>query len=662
MLNSLAGQIAAELDALRVRHRLRSCLCARGASRVTVTLDGQQLTSFCSNDYLGMACNPALERAASEACERSGFGAGASRLVSGTAPEHLALEARLASLVRAEAALLFPSGYQANLGIITALAGPGDLIVADRAVHASLIDACRLSRAKLAFFRHADLRNAETHFRRLGPRARRRFLVTESLFSMDGDIAALPDLASLASASDATLIVDEAHAIGSLGPQGAGLCAHFGVEPDVLVGTLGKAVGASGAFVAGSSNLRSYLVNVARSFLFTTAVPPPVAAAALAAVDIITSPSGDLLRSRLRENLAILHASLGLPRYPLASPIVPLLLGTDEAALRASLHLRESGFLVPAIRPPAVREGTARLRITLSALHTPAQISALAAALAELPIDRPTSRPARPPVSSPSPAITSPSPALLRPPDKAGLILLGTDTGVGKSTVAVALLHLLVSRGHRPIPFKPVETGTASGPSDATRLLAACGRPDLPLDVVCPLSFPHPVAPAAAAASAGTVITLTLLLKAAASAQAHGHPLLVESAGGLLTPYGEQLTSCDLAQALGFPVLLIARNALGTINHTALALAELRRRALPLLGTVLVTTQPGSTPDQRTNLRLIAELTGHTPLGVLPYVQPPTPSLLASKLESSVDLSPVLAVLEERGSPSLRSPPSPAIP
>lgn len=636
--------MAAELDALRARHRLRSCFCTSGPSRVTVTLDGQELTSFCSNDYLGMACDPALEQAAAEAWSRSGFGAGASRLLGGTLPEHLALEARLAALVKAEAALLFPSGYQANLGAITALAGPGDLIVADRAVHASLIDACRLSRAKLALFPHSDLGRADNCLRRLGPHARRRLLVTESLFSMDGDISALPDLAALARANDAALVVDEAHAIGSLGPQGAGMCAHFGVTPDVLVGTLGKAIGASGAFVAGPVALRSYLVNSARSFLFTTAVPPPVAAAALAAVDIIASREGDLLRRSLRENSAQLRAALGLPQHALAAPIVPLILGDDETAVLASTHLRARGFLVPAIRPPTVREGTARLRITLSAQHTPEQVAALAASLADLPALPSTTRPLHPASPSPPAPIASAPASLAVPPPKSGILLLGTDTNVGKSTVAVALLHLLRSRGHRPMPFKPVETGIASAPSDAARLRAACGRPDLPLSLVCPLSFPDPVAPAAAAASAGVIITLQLLLEATGSALAHGAPLLVETAGGLLTPYGDHLTSCDLAQALGFPVLLISRNALGTVNHTALALAEIRRRSLPLLGTILVTTQSSSTPDQPTNSRLITELTGHAPLGVLPYLPVPTPSLLADALKSSIDLRPILSL------------------
>ena len=642
MLPSLSNQLTAELIALRDRHRLRSCHALEGPSRVNVTSDGLRLTSFCSNDYLGLACHPALARAAAEASARSGFGAAASRLVSGTMPEHLALEDALASLVGAEAALLFPTGYQANLGAITSLAGPQDLIVADRANHASIIDACRLSRSKLAFYRHLDLARAEKHLTHFGPAARRRFLVTESLFSMDGDVAPLLELLTLARAHDAALIVDEAHAIGCLGPSGGGLCAHFGVRPDVLVGTLGKAIGASGAFVAGSTGLRDYLTNCARTFLFTTALPPPVAAAALAAVRTVTSSDGDLVRRALRDRVTQLRSLLALPPDPFASPILPWILGPDDHALRAASHLRDKGILVQAIRPPTVRENTARLRITLSAQHTPEQVATLADAIASLDLDlshpSATAGPHAEPTSTPSlPLSRGPW-----PPSNDGIFLLGTDTAVGKSTVALALLHLLISRGRRPVPFKPVETGADPQPSDALRLLAASNRADIPLHVVCPFSFPSPLPAAAAAAAAGLALSIATLLSAAAIARSYGTPLVVESAGGLLSPYSDRVTSADLATALGFPVILVSRNALGTINHTSLAIAEIRRRALPLAGILLVNTQPCATPDQAFNPSLIAQLTGDTPLGILPYLDSPTPDRLAAALEAAADLRPIL--------------------
>jgi 8-amino-7-oxononanoate synthase len=644
VLPSLSHQIAADLQALQSLSRLRTCPNLAGASRVQLNLDGRPVISFCSNDYLGLACDPRLQAAASEAAANSGFGASASRLVAGNHPEHIALEHALASFLFQPAALLFPTGYQANLGVLTALAGPDDLIVADRAVHASILDGCRLSRAKLAIYPHLDALAAERHLTRLGPTKRRRFLVTESLFSMDGDVAPLDSLSAIASAHDAALVVDEAHAFGSLGPAGRGLCAQFGIHPDVFIGTLGKALGASGAFVAGTSDLRAYLLNHARGFIFTTGLPVPVAAAAHAALRILSSPEGDGLRHRLSHLTTLLRSHLTLPTPSISSPILPFTVGSDQLAVDASLHLLDRGFFVQAIRPPTVKEGTSRLRITLSSRHTEQQVAALAEAIASYP----SPHIAAPPPTFPFPRLCPsifrdlPPPPSLADPIR-GLFLLGTDTGVGKTTVAVALLHILASRGIPAVPFKPVETGATPLPADAVRLLAASKRLDIPLAVVCPLAFPQPIAPAAA--SHDSPFTLPDLLAHAHQAASHGGPLIVESAGGLLTPYATNFATVDLAAALGLPVVLIARNALGTVNHTALAVAELRRRELPLLGIILVTTVPVPTPDHNSNLALIAEVTGLAPLGILPFVHSQTPADLAAELTANVDLRPIFDVL-----------------
>jgi 8-amino-7-oxononanoate synthase len=609
-----------------------------------VTLEGRPVISFSSNDYLGLACDQRLQIAASEAAATSGFGASASRLVAGNHPEHIALENALASFLSQPDALVFPTGYQANLGVLTALAGPDDLIVADRAVHASLLDGFRLSSAKVAFYPHLDAQAAERHLSRLGPLKRRRFLVTESLFSMDGDVAPLDSLANIASANDAALIVDEAHAFGTLGPSGRGLCAQLGIQPDVLIGTLGKTLGASGAFVAGTSGLCAFLVNHARSFLFTTGLPVPVAAAAHAALQILSSTEGDALRLRLCHLSSLLRSHLGLPEPPIASPILPIIIGSDQLALAASLHLLNQGFFVQAIRPPTVREGTSRLRVTLSSHHTEEQVSALAEAITSFsPPSIPSFTPPVPhtrPTNAKSPPTT---PSSNSPIPIHGIILLGTDTGVGKTTVAVALLHILASRGITPIPFKPVETGAAPFPADAYRLLAASQRHDIPLAVVCPIAFPEPIAPAAAARD--SPITLPELVAYARQAANHGGPLVVESAGGLLTPYGPGLTPSDLAAALGLPVVLVARNGLGTVNHTALAVSELRHRNLPLLGIVLVTTTPVPSPDQASNPTLIAAATGLLPLGTLPFVRSQTPANLAKQLAANIELFPILQLL-----------------
>ena len=385
VLPILDSDLQAELLLLEAQGRSRSCPAAAGPSRTNPTVDGQPLVSFCSNDYLGLSRHSALAAAAAAAIARSGFGASASRLIVGDLPEHRELEAALSAYLNMEAVLLFPSGYQTNLGVLAALAAPGDLVLCDHANHASIVDACRLSRARPSFYRHLDVSSAEKRLLSLAPAARRKLLVTESLFGMDGDIAPLADLAALASKHGAALVVDEAHALGLLGPGGRGLCHEAGVTPDVLIGTLGKAFGSAGGFAAGSSILRKYLVNRSRTFIFTTAPPPPVAAAALAALDIIRGDEGNARRNVLAER--VLQFRSRLPpkaRHLRQSPIFPIILGPDHAAVAASHALRARGFFVQPIRPPTVPDGTARLRITLSASHRPTDVDAFATALAPL--------------------------------------------------------------------------------------------------------------------------------------------------------------------------------------------------------------------------------------------------------------------------------------
>jgi 8-amino-7-oxononanoate synthase len=389
-VRSFAALLEAELAALAAADRLRSCPEVAGSSRVHVQVSASPRVSFCSNDYLGLANHPALADAAARATARDGFGGSAARLVSGDLPAHRQLEARLASFLGREAALVFPSGYQANLGVLTALAGPEDVIVSDALNHASIVDGCRLSRARIAIYPHGDA-EAATRLLAEARGARRRLLVTESLFSMDGDAAPLAALAAAAAAQDAIWIVDEAHALGVLGPAGLGLCAASGVEPDVLIATLGKALGAAGGFVAGSRLLRDFLVNRARTFIFTTALPPAVAAAAEAALELAAGPEGDRRRARLRERVDWLSAHLdplrpgGLPAPACldGSPIRPFVLGSEARALTVSAGLARGGIFVPAIRPPTVPVGSARLRITLSAAHEEGDLQLLVRTLAE---------------------------------------------------------------------------------------------------------------------------------------------------------------------------------------------------------------------------------------------------------------------------------------
>jgi 8-amino-7-oxononanoate synthase len=389
-VRSFAALLEAELEALAGADRLRRCPELAGSSRVRVALGVEPRVSFSSNDYLGLANHPALTEAAAEAAARDGFGASAARLVSGDLPAHRQLESGLAAFLGRQAALVFPSGYQTNIGILTALAGPDDVIVSDALNHASIVDGCRLSRARIAVYPHGDAAAAGRSLAEARG-ARRRLLVTESLFSMDGDAAPLAALAEIALAQDAILVVDEAHAFGVLGPGGRGLCAQDRVEPDVLVGTLGKALGAAGGFVAGTRLLRDFLVNRARTFIFTTALPPAVAAAAHAALDLVAGPEGDRRRELLRARVASLAAQLGALRQPdvhgpvpfPGSPILPFVLGTEARALAVSAGLAHRGVFVPAIRPPTVPVGSSRLRITVSSAHAETDLELLVTALRE---------------------------------------------------------------------------------------------------------------------------------------------------------------------------------------------------------------------------------------------------------------------------------------
>jgi 8-amino-7-oxononanoate synthase len=386
--------LSLELQHLESIGRLRTTETLLGRDRLHPRdAQGRALVCFSSNDYLGLSDHPALIAAATTALREHGLGSAASRLVSGETPPHRALEDALARFLGTEAVLLFPTGYQANVGTLTTLAGPQDFIASDSANHASLIDGCRLSRARVGIYEHANPDSAELALRAAaGSSPRRRFLVTESLFSMDGDRAPLAALSAVAARLDATLIVDEAHALGVLGPSGRGLCAELGLRPEVRIGTLGKAFGSAGGFVAGSDVLRTILLNRARTFIYTTAAPASLAAAALAALHIIAAPEGDRLRADLSRNLDRIRATLQIPA-PAVDHILPVVLGPDMAATELANLLRSQGLVATAIRPPTVPENTARLRITVSAAHTDGDIQRLLAslvpALAQPPLEAP---------------------------------------------------------------------------------------------------------------------------------------------------------------------------------------------------------------------------------------------------------------------------------
>jgi glycine C-acetyltransferase/8-amino-7-oxononanoate synthase len=369
----------AQLDA---RHLLRRLRLTESAPGPVVTIEGRPVILMAANDYLGLATHPALKQAAIDAVVRFGVGSGASRLISGTLPPHADLETALARFKGAEASLVFGSGYLANIGLIPALAETGDLILADRLCHASLIDGCRLSGANFRVFRHRDLAHLEQLLSRRKAR-RLTLIVTDGVFSMDGDLAPLPDLIALAERHDARLLVDDAHGTGVMGNTGRGTLEHFGVESRLpfQMGTLSKALGGSGAYVAGPSTLIQYLVNHARSFIYTTAPPPAAAAAARAALDVIRNEPER--RTRLwtnRQRWVEGLVGLGYRIADTASPIVPVLIGQADQALRLAERLLQLGVFAPAIRPPTVPEGTSRIRTTLSSEHRPEHLDQALAA------------------------------------------------------------------------------------------------------------------------------------------------------------------------------------------------------------------------------------------------------------------------------------------
>jgi 8-amino-7-oxononanoate synthase len=365
-----------ELKALGLHRRTR---LVSGAQGPRVWLDGKSVLLLCSNNYLGLADHPRVREAAADAAMRWGVGAGASRLVSGTMEVHRRLEERLASFKRRDAAILFGSGYLANAGVISALARPGEVVFSDALNHASIIDGCRLSRAEVFVYDHVDVGHLEWGLKQAAGRG--ALVVTDSVFSMDGDVAPLADIVALAQRHRVRVMVDEAHGTGSLGPGGRGAAAEAGVdgEVDVLLGTLGKALGSYGAFVACDEPMARYLVNAARTFIFSTALPIPAAAAALAALELLEESPG--MVAKLQANAAALRDELtreGLAHGVSRTQIVPLVVGEPEPAMAICEAALSRGVFAQAIRPPTVPAHTSRLRLAVMASHREGELRAAA--------------------------------------------------------------------------------------------------------------------------------------------------------------------------------------------------------------------------------------------------------------------------------------------
>ena len=384
------GDRLSELHTAGLYRRLR---LIEGPQGPRVTLDGAEVLLLCSNNYLGLADHPRVRQAAADAAERFGAGAGASRLISGNMSLHERLERRLADFTGYEAALLFGSGYLANLGTVAALAGRGQVVLSDELNHASLIDGCRISRADRFVYRHADLEHLSWGLRQAGGRA--SLIVTDAIFSMDGDVAPIEGILELARRHGCRLLVDEAHATGSLGSGGRGAVAAAGLsgEVDVVVGTLGKTLGSYGAYVCASTEIVELLVNVARPFIFSTALPPPAVGAAIAAIGMLESQPG--MVDHLRRNGATLREALaahGLDVGPSRTQIVPVVVGDAAVAVSLCERALEGRVFAQAIRPPTVPPDTSRLRLSVMANHRPNDLRAaarvIAGAAAELGVGR----------------------------------------------------------------------------------------------------------------------------------------------------------------------------------------------------------------------------------------------------------------------------------
>jgi 8-amino-7-oxononanoate synthase len=566
---------------------------------------------FTTNDYLGLARHPAVVARARRALEEWGAGGRASRLLGGGSPEDAEVERAAAAWLGAEAALLFPSGYHANLGLLGALAGPGDRILSDELNHASLVDGARLSRAELAIYGHGDLEHLARLLAVPSP-ARRTLVVTESVFSMDGDRAPLRELAGLSAHHGAELVVDEAHAAGVVGPDGAGGWAEAAgrgssardAGPVARVVTGGKALGCAGAVVVGSARLRELLVNRARSFAFSTAAPPAVAGGLAAAIALARAAAVE--RSRCTELAGRVAAALGLP--PPAAAIVPVVIGAAELAVAAAAELAERGLCVRAVRPPTVPPGTSRLRVVCHAFNTDEEVERLIAALQ--PIPRRERAPA------------TPAPAR-------ALFVAGTDTEIGKTVVAALLARAAARRG-RAHYWKPVQTGAASDSDTVARLAGV-------RTLEPGYQFALEASPHTAARAEGRTIALGRLeaLLDEHGRGAAGGALVVELAGGLMVPLDDELTQLDWLARRRPALVLVARSGLGTLNHTLLSLEALRQRHLEPRALFLVG------PPHAANRATLAARSGVARLFEVPRFERLDPAALDAWLDEH-DLDGVL--------------------
>lgn len=639
--------------------------------------------AFCSNDYLGLAAHPELATAWAEGARLHGAGSGASALISGHSHIHAALEERLAATQAAHIphvrALLFSSGFMANLAVITALADAQTAFFSEALNHASLIDALRLARssarAHIHVYPHADIAALQQQLTTCT--APIKVIVTDALFSMDGHLAPLQELLQLAMRHRAWLLLDDAHGFGVMGAHGHGVLQALGLQSErlIYVGTLSKAAGQQGAFVAAHDTIIRWLIQAARSYIYTTALPPAQAYALLRGLDLITGPEGQARRATLQARITqwqqLAHALLaeyphtGWQLAPSHSPIQPLIVGDSSAALHLSAQLEHAGLWVPAIRPPTVPKGQARLRIALSAAHSTTDIQQLVSTLADIArqtqpspqslshIDDVEPNPPRmadavvaatsgiPAMAAqhPHPLATDPAnsaryqlPEMVLPHTLRGLFVTGTDTEVGKTHVAAALLRLAARHPElsHMAGCKPVAAGTdASGHNEDVCTLLSASSASLQLSTadICPFLLPEPCAPHIAARLAKRPIVMADVLTHIHTLSCRANALIVEGIGGFCVPFGDSTdpwhSSSALASALNLPVVLVVGLRLGCINHALLTAEAIARRGLRIAGWIGTHIDPHMTyaPDNIHTLTQQLQQHWHAPCwGIVPHL------------------------------------------
>jgi dethiobiotin synthase len=579
---NVAEIAAVTLEGLRARGTYRRMRVLDGAQAPRMRVDDREVLVFASSNYLDLAHHPEVVEASERAARDYGCAAGGSRLITGNLSIHEELEEELAKFLGAEAGLAFNTGYMANVVAIPALVGRGDVVISDALSHASIIDGCRLSRAETRVFPHGDVGALEESLRDVAARDRRVLIVVDGVYSMDGDVASLAEIVPLARRWGAMVLLDDTHGTGAIGPSGRGSAEFCGVsdEIDVHLGTLGKSLGSFGAFVAGSFALRDLLVNVARSFIFSSA----------GAARHLDGAQHDAHRAREGRRQRPNDGGLrGSARTGLLRPGHSLPIGARERRAAAPhAHGNAHGNGGPGLRRRRLRGAR---RAAMSA-------------------------------------------------DRRGCFVTGTDTGVGKTVVGQALVRALRAHGVNVGVLKPIETGVgAAGPLDAMALRDAAGVSDS-LDDVCPQRFALPAAPTVAAAAEGRRVDLDAVDRAFTRiAECHAF-VVVEGAGGLLVPAAEGVSMGDLAARLSLPVIVVARAALGTINHTLLTLEAAAARELDVLGVVISHADGALSPPDRANLGALRGALGARVIGEIPP--------LAAGAEPPLDAIDVGALLPRR--------------